>query len=191
EVLTDMSTVIPTRYKPLKGASTFGGGEDRGEPVAIRTEDYCSILVKFEGGAHGVFTVSQVSAGNKNALELTLDGSFASGNWKQEEPFRLLVGYRDKPGQTVRRDPSQLKKEALPYVHYPGGHEEGWTDSLKNMMQQFYEAVRDGRKPADSVASFKDGYEIMLIIDAVLQSARSGTWEKVEPAGAADRNAIL
>ncbi|EXX89433.1 dehydrogenase, partial [Paenibacillus darwinianus] len=86
EVLTDMSTVIPTRYKPLKGASTFGGGEDRGEPVAIRTEDYCSILVKFEGGAHGVFTVSQVSAGNKNALELTLDGSFASGNWKQEEP---------------------------------------------------------------------------------------------------------
>ncbi|HUC92464.1 MAG TPA: Gfo/Idh/MocA family oxidoreductase [Paenibacillus sp.] len=192
EVLTDMSTVIPMRYKPVKGSATFDSGSaERGEPVAIRTEDYCSILVKFDNGARGVFTVSQVSAGNKNALELTLDGSLASGSWKQEEPFRLMIGYRDRPGETVRRDPSLLKKEALPYVHYPGGHEEGWTDSLKNMMQHFYEAVRDGRKPSNSVASFREGYQIMLIIDAVLKSARTGTWEKVEPAGAGSRAAIL
>jgi predicted dehydrogenase len=184
EVLTDMATVIPTRYKPADGQTTFQSGSvERGDPVAVSSEDYCSILVKFDNGSRGVFTVSQVSAGSKNALELTLDGSLASGSWKQEEPFKLVMGYRDKPSETVQRDPALLKKQALPFVHYPGGHEEGWTDSMKNTMLRFYETVKDRNKLSDSVASFKEGYQIMLIIDAVLKSASSGTWEKVESAG--------
>jgi predicted dehydrogenase len=184
EVLTDMATVIPTRYKPADGQTTFQSGSvERGDPVAVSSEDYCSILVKFDNGSRGVFTVSQVSAGSKNALELTLDGSLASGSWKQEEPFKLVMGYRDKPSETVQRDPALLKKQALPFVHYPGGHEEGWTDSMKNTMLRFYETVKDRNKLSDSVASFKEGYHIMLIIDAVLKSASSGTWEKVESAG--------
>ncbi len=181
EVLADTSIVYPIRYKPLKGQQTFQASEQKEtEPVEIKTEDYCSVLVKFDNGSRGVFTVSQVSAGNKNALELNLDGDLASGSWKQEESFRLVVGYRDKPSETVLRDPSLLKKEALPFLHYPGGHEEGWTESLKNMMQNFYDAVRSKSLISDSVASFKEGYQIMLIIDAIVKSADTGSWVKVE-----------
>lgn len=90
-----------------------------------------------------------------------------------------MMGYRDKPGETVLRDPSQLKKEALPFMHYPSGHEEGWTDSLKNMMHNYYQAIVNQVPISGSVATFKEGYEIMVINDAIVRSARSGTWETV------------
>jgi predicted dehydrogenase len=182
EVLADTAVVIPTRYKPQKGsAQSFQSTSDKGmEPIGINTEDYCSVLVKFDNGVRGVFTVSQVAAGKKNALEMNVDGAFSSGCWKQEEPFLLNMGYRDKPGETVMRDPNLLKKAALPFLHYPGGHEEGWTDSLKNMMQQFYTAIRHNSPLSNSVATFKEGYRIMLINDAIVKSVNSGGWEKVE-----------
>ncbi|MNI24567.1 Glucose-6-phosphate 3-dehydrogenase [compost metagenome] len=181
EVLADTAIVIPKRYRPTQGTdpsqiTNFDGLE----LVDVKTEDYCSVLVKFNNGARGVFTVSQVSAGKKNALELHLDGSRASGSWKQEEPFKLLKGYRDRPGETVLRDPNQVKREALPFLHYPSGHEEGWTDSLKNMMQHYYQAILKNETLFDSVATFRDGYEIMVINDAIIRSVRSGTWEKIE-----------
>jgi predicted dehydrogenase len=181
EVMADLSIMIPKRYKPLKGKHTFqSGSKNNAELVDVSTEDYCSVLVRFDNGARGVFTVSQVSAGNKNALELSLDGSIASGSWKQEESFRLLLGYRDKPSETVLRDPSLVKKEALPFLHYPGGHEEGWTESLKNMMKNFYDAIYGKLTHSDSVASFAEGYQIMLIIDAIVKSAKTGNWERVK-----------
>jgi predicted dehydrogenase len=180
EVCADMSIVIPERYKSSGPRESFqSAGAESLEPVRVKTEDYCSVLVKFDNGARGVLTVSQVSAGKKNALELNLDGAQASGSWKQEEPFKLQMGYRDKPGETVLRDPGQLKKEALPFMHYPGGHEEGWTDSLKNMMHHYYQAIVSGEPLSDSVATFREGYQVMRINDAILRSARSGAWEKV------------
>lgn len=181
EVLADVSVVHPKRYKPSKSGASFEVNQDVStELVDIKTEDYCTVMVKFSNGARGVLTVSQVSAGKKNALEINLDGLISSGTWRQEEPFRLQMGYRDKPGETILRDPNLLKKKALPFLHYPSGHEEGWTDSLKNMMHNFYDAVVNNEVVSHSVATFKEGYQIMLINDAIVRSVKTGTWEKVK-----------
>ncbi|THF75219.1 Gfo/Idh/MocA family protein [Cohnella fermenti] len=181
EVLADSSIVWPTRYRSSVAKESFQRrAEGELEPVDIVTEDYCSVLVKFAGGARGVFTVSQVSPGNKNALEVHIDGGKASGSWKQEEPFLLHLGYRDRASERLVRDPGLLKKDALPFLHYPGGHEEGWTDSLKNMMHNFYRAIGSGAPLSDSVATFKDGYQTMLINDAIVRSIQSGSWEKID-----------
>lgn len=182
EVMGDISIVYPERFKPANAAGhTFqGSGEEQLEPIRVTTEDYCSVFVKFSNGTKGVLTVSQVAAGKKNALEIHLDGTKASATWQQEEPFRLLLGHRDKARETYLRDPSQMKQQALDYVHYPGGHEEGWTDSLKNMMFNFYDAVLHEKKLTHSVASIQDGYQTMLIIDAILKSVQTKTWEKVD-----------
>ncbi|MBP1156795.1 MULTISPECIES: Gfo/Idh/MocA family oxidoreductase [unclassified Paenibacillus] len=183
EVMADISTIIPKRYKQRIGQTAFQeGGANDAELVDISTEDYCSVLVKFDNGIKGVFTVSQVTAGSKNALDLHLDGALASGSWNQERSSRLMIGYRDKPNETVFRDPTLVKKEAHPFLHYPGGHEEGWPESLKNTMENFYSAVRDQTPLSNTIASFKDGYQSMLLIEAILKSADSGTWEKVETA---------
>jgi predicted dehydrogenase len=184
EVFADIATLIPTRMKPRFDQATFQETKiDDMEPVNISTEDYGSILVKFDDGTRGVFTVSQVSAGYKNGLEINLDGSQASGTWKQEEPFKLWIGYRGRPNELLLRDPGLLKEDARPFAHYPGGHEEGWADGMKNQMIQFYDKIINGNKTTShSVASFEDGYQIMLLIDAIVESAESGRWIEVEKA---------
>jgi predicted dehydrogenase len=182
EVMGDISIIHPERLKSTAGAghSFQNSSSEQLVPVPITTEDYCSVFVKFNNGIKGVLTVSQVAAGKKNALEIHIDGTKASATWHQEEPFILLLGHRDKARETYLRDPGQMKQPALDYVHYPGGHEEGWTDSLKNMMYNFYKAVQKGTELTHSVASIKDGYQTQLIIDAILASVQTKTWEKVK-----------
>ncbi|WP_270170027.1 Gfo/Idh/MocA family protein [Paenibacillus sp. SYP-B4298] len=179
EVMADISTVHKQRYKPVGAVHSPQTAAGERELVEVNTEDCCSVLVRFGNGCRGVFTVSQVSAGNKNALELHVDGAVASGSWRQEEPFLLHMGYRDKPREKVARDPDLLKHEVQPYLHYPSGHEEGWPDSLKNMMRHVYSAVRNKRPLADSVATFRQGYEIMRINDAIVRSMERGGWESI------------
>ncbi|GAA3315079.1 hypothetical protein GCM10020331_009230 [Ectobacillus funiculus] len=73
EVFADLATVVPVRKKPTAAAATFGGAKAEDgmyEDVAIHTEDYASVLVRFEDGSRGVFTVSQVSAGRKKPFKL-------------------------------------------------------------------------------------------------------------------------
>src|SRR6185503_257856 len=54
-VLADLTTVIPTRYKPREAREAFAAaGDARGEAFTMRSEDLATILVRFEGGAKGV-----------------------------------------------------------------------------------------------------------------------------------------
>jgi predicted dehydrogenase len=185
EVFADMATVIPVRKKPLSNAATFGshsGEEIIYEDVPIQTEDYSSVLVRFDDGTKGVFTVSQVSAGRKNRLSFEIDGSKSSAFWNQEEPEKLWIGHRNKPNEILLADPSLFTPEARSSIHHPGGHNEGWPDGLKNMMLHFYTFIREGKdleydKP--NFATFEDGHLSMCITDAILESHEQQKWVKV------------
>jgi len=67
-------------------------------------------------------------------------------------------------------------------AHFPGGHIEGWPDAFKNMMANFYQAVRAGTMPeagACPFASFYDGADVMFIIDAIIKSHQQQRWVRV------------
>ncbi|MDR0137848.1 Gfo/Idh/MocA family oxidoreductase [Metabacillus idriensis] len=186
EVFADLATVIPVRKKATSGSNTFSTvnhEEQEYEDVAINTEDYASVLVRFEDGSRGVFTVSQVSAGRKNRLSFEIDGSKSSVFWNQEEPEKLWIGHRDKPNEILLADPSLFSVEAKSAIHHPGGHNEGWPDALKNMMLNFYTFVREEKslktdKP--NFATFEDGHLSMCITDAILESHQQQKWVKVK-----------
>ncbi|WP_175638375.1 Gfo/Idh/MocA family protein [Metabacillus schmidteae] len=186
EVFADLATVIPVRKKATSGSNTFSAAsheEQDYEDVAINTEDYASVLVRFEDGSKGVFTVSQVSAGRKNRLSFEIDASKSSVFWNQEEPEKLWIGHRDKPNEILLADPSLFSAAAKSAIHHPGGHNEGWPDALKNMMQNFYTFIREGKslktdKP--NFATFEDGHLSMCITDAILESHKQQKWVKVK-----------
>ncbi|MEC0666986.1 Gfo/Idh/MocA family oxidoreductase [Priestia flexa] len=186
EVFADLATVIPVRKKAISGSNTFSAvnhEEQEYEDVAINTEDYASVLVRFEDGSRGVFTVSQVSAGRKNRLSFEIDASKSSVFWNQEEPEKLWIGHRDKPNEILLADPSLFSVEAKSAIHHPGGHNEGWPDALKNMMLNFYTFVREEKslktdKP--NFATFEDGHLSMCITDAILDSHQQQKWVKVK-----------
>lgn len=186
EVFADLATVIPVRKKPSSAPETFGGQASKEveyEDVPINTEDYASVLIRFEDGSRGVFTVSQVSAGRKNRLSFEVNGSRHSAQWNQEEPEKLWIGHRDKPNELMLADPALFTSEARSAIHHPGGHNEGWPDALKNMMINFYSFIRDGKDPhrdETQFATFEDGHISMCITDAILKSHEQQKWMKVE-----------
>jgi predicted dehydrogenase len=186
EVFADLATVIPVRKKVLTANATFGAEntvEQEYEDVQIKTEDYASVLIRFEDGSRGVFTVSQVNAGRKNKLSFEIAGSKSAAFWNQEEPEKLWLGHRDKPNEILLADPALFTAEARSAIHYPGGHNEGWPDALKNMMYNYYSFIRDGKDPLKdkaNFATFEDGHISMCITDAILDSHEQQTWVKVK-----------
>ncbi len=188
EVLADLKTVHPVRQKPAKASGTFSSsGEVEREPVNITTEDCGNVLIRFENGAHGVFTVSQVSAGRKNRLFFEVSGAKESLAWDQEQPNRLWIGRRGASNGELLKDPGLLSQAAAREAHYPGGHQEGWPDGLKNLFLRFYERVRanrSGKEPATrpDFATFEDGCRLVLLVEAILSSHRSGRWVSVPDA---------
>lgn len=181
-VMADLSIVWPTRKSNVAGNQTFSEAQEAVyEDKPVSTEDFGSVLFRFDDGSKGSFNVSQVSAGRKNRLSLEVNGSEASVAWDQEVPQQLWVGHRAQPNQTLTDDPSLMNRDVANTAHFPGGHIEGWPDAFKNMMAQFYRAVQAGFMPEKPVfATFHDGADVMYIIDAIVKSHRQQGWVSVE-----------
>jgi len=184
QVMADLSIVWPTR-KVSPSAATFSSASasEAREDRPVTTEDAASVLIRFEDGSKGCFSVSQVSAGRKNRLSFEINGSECSLGWDQEIPQQLWIGHRQQPNQTLTDDPGLMSPDVAASAHFPGGHIEGWPDAFKNMMLNFYSAVKVGKMPAReeaNFASFHDGANVMFIIDAILQSHAQQKWVTVK-----------
>ncbi len=183
EVFADFSTFYPVRKKPKKAVETFSGklltSEDYTDQP-IHTEDYATILLHYENGTRGVVTVSQVSAGRKNRLFFEINGSKASIAWDAERPNEMWVGRRDAPNQIVMKDPSLLSPEARSVTSYPGGHNEGFPDTFKQLYHKIYAYILAGDYIArPDFPTFADGHYEMLLCQAIERSAKQGQWVQV------------
>src|SRR5262245_38920694 len=189
-VCADLRTVHPVRQKPAGGSETFtlaGGREQGGESVAVTTEDYGSILVRFRGGARGCFTVSQVTAGRKNCLRFDIAGAKSALAWNSEEPNTLHIGHRNRANEALTRDPALLSPAVRPFANYPGGHAEGFPDTFKQLYRVVYDAIlaSGGREPSVSnaiIPTFADGHREVLVGEAVLRSHQEQRWVAIESA---------
>ena len=182
EVMADLSIVWPRRKASAGGHQTFSHDEQAEYEVKpVTTEDFGSVLFRFDDGSKGSFSVSQVSAGRKNRLTFEINGSEQSVAWDQEIPQQLWIGHRARANQTLTDDPGLMNPDVADSAHFPGGHIEGWPDAFKNMMAQFYRAVQAGAMPDNpQFATFYDGASVMYIIDAIVKSHQQQRWVRVE-----------
>jgi len=182
-VLADFETFLPIRKKPIKEIETFGGKLETVEEFIeqpIHTEDYATILLHFNGNARGVLTVSQVSAGRKNRLYYEIDGSKSALAWNSERPNELWMGHRERPNEILMKDPSLLSEQARQYASYPGGHNEGFPDTFKQLYSSVYRYIAKGDMNAEpDFATFKDGHKELILGEAILKSAKEKRWVKV------------
>ncbi len=185
-VFADLQIIHKTRMKPLKPIETYAGKEltpEDYEERPVTTEDYGTVLIEFDNGAHGVFTVCQCAAGRKNRMYFEIDASKCAMAWDEEDPERLWIGRREGPNEVLMRDPSLLSDAAKRYCHFPGGHPEGYPDGLKNFVRNVYTYILEGKDPSKDkpdFSTFQDGHDEIAIVEAVLESHRTKQWVKVK-----------
>lgn len=183
-VCADLQTVFHERYRPLASTETFSGtrpaDNQESHRVPIDTEDYGAVLLRFEGGSRGIMHVSQVAAGHKNSIRFEIAGSKQSIGWNSQHPDELWLGHRNRANELLIRDPSLLGNKARQHAEYPGGHNEGFPDTFKQLFRSFYAAIEG--QPSDvwnPYPTFEDGHREILLCEAILASAQEGRWVEI------------
>lgn len=142
-------------------------------------DDDGNVLLKFDNGAAGILTASQIAAGEENALRIRVYGEHGGLEWAQQEPNTLLVKWLDKPTQILRAGTNGfLEKEALFNTRTPGGHPEGYLEAFANLYRNFALALAahiEGQPKPEYVdfPSVEDGIRGMAFIDMVVKSGQS------------------
>lgn len=149
-------------------------------------DDYGHALVEFEEGADAMITVSQITHGRLNDLEIQVDGTKASLTWRQEQPETLTVKRTGQPVQIYERSPSPdyLTGAAQSAARIPSGHPEGFIDAFANVYAAFFDDLArraEGKSfgGRDTVyPNVFDGVEgVEFVTQAVASSEEDGAWK--------------
>jgi predicted dehydrogenase len=182
ELCADFATFHKIRKKPLKPVETYAGKvlkpEDY-EDMPIDTEDYATVLFRFENDARGVMTVNQVAAGRKNRLFFELNGSKKSIAWESEVPNQIWIGRRDGNNEIMMRDPSLVYPETMVLIDYPGGHNEGFPDTFKQIFKEIYSYISGEQSARACFPTFKDGLREIVLCETIMESNKKRSWIKV------------
>jgi predicted dehydrogenase len=191
-VNADLHTFVMERNHPLTEVRTFAA--QRGRPgerdvprvrERMSSDDAAGILLRFAGGARGVCSVSQVSAGRKNRIHWQVDGTEASMSWSGEDPEYLWIGHRGRPNEVVQTDASLMSDWGAAATGYPAGLVEGYPDTFRALFAAVYADIAAGGPGAGTAngsptyPTFADGHDAVLVCEAVAESAARGTWAQV------------
>ena len=148
-----------------------------------RLDDDGAALLRFENGATGVLTASQVCAGEENGLKIKVYGEKGGLEWHQMEPNTLITRWLDKPMTTYRAGSGHtgLTGEADRRCRTPSGHPEGYLEAFANLYSDFADAILAGTKgAAPGVPGIEHGVRGMAFIEAIVKSSNDGSaWTKI------------
>ncbi len=181
-VFADLQTFHSIRKRPKGEVETFSGKTNKieTEDIPIDTEDCGCILLRFKGGARGCLWISQVSAGRKNQVRYEISGSKSALAWNSDTPNELWLGHRDKANEILGKNPAFASDLSRPYMSYPGGHKEGFSDTFKQIFKSFYDKILHG-EDAEGIhyPTFAEGHHEIEICEAILESHKNEKWIKL------------
>ena len=134
-----------------------------------KTEDHAGLLIRFAGGLQGICTLSQASAGRRNEVEVSLDGTVGSATWRSERMDELWLGTRDRGPRVITR--TQASSASARALSGRPGPDEG----RRNLLAAFYASL-DGVAPPVPLPTFEDGLRHVRFAEAVILSARNRGW---------------
>ena len=152
-----------------------------GKVEKVGIDDACAFLARFDNGSLATFESTRYARGHKALYTFEINGEHASIFWDLHDLHRLQ--YFD------HRDESQLRGWRSIHVSdgdhpYMGnwwvpGLQIGYEHSFVHQVADFLKGLADG-KPAQP--DFRDAYRTQLVLDAILDSAKSEKWVAVKKA---------
>ncbi len=148
------------------------------EPVGI--DDACTFFCHFQNGSLGLFESTRYARGHKALYTFEINGEHASIKWDLHDLHRLeyfdhrdegiVRGWRSIHVTDNGGDHPYMDKWWVP------GLQIGYEHSFVHQVADFFAGLAKG-EPAGP--SFRDALETQKVCDAVLTSAKSGTWTNV------------
>jgi predicted dehydrogenase len=147
-------------------------------------DDYGTAIVRYDTGALGTVTASQISHGRENDAFIEIDGTKKSLEWHQEEPNKLIVRENGQPVKVyTRAGGGYLGKMAAASSRLPSGHPEAFFEAFANIYNTAYDAIvkRANGEKFETVntvyPNVYDGVEGMLFITQCVESSKqNGAW---------------
>lgn len=150
-----------------------------------KLDDYGHAVIRFENGALGTVTASQISHGRENDLFIEIDGTKGALAWHQEEPNKMMVRRNGQPHALYTRDPNApfMNESGKGACRLPSGHPEAFFEAFANVYRAAYESMAlratGGKFEAvDTIyPNVNDGVEGMYFIEqSVASSKENGAW---------------
>jgi len=124
---------------------------DSEEYAPVETDDYCNFLAKFKNGASATFSITRCAPGNANRVCAEVYGNKGGIRFDLNKSDTLEVCVNDK------MVPTEVPKEFF-----------------TTQMQEFINVING--KADEYVPTLEDGCKGQKILDAILDSAETGTW---------------
>ena len=142
-----------------------------GRPI----DDDGAALLRYENGATGVLTASQIAAGEANGLKIRIYGENGGIEWRQMDPNILWLKWSDRPTEMIDVGGNmKMTTNALYNTRTPAGHPEGYLEAFANIYRNFANTVQAkiaGIEPDSKWTDFpnvNDGVRGMQFIETVV-----------------------
>jgi predicted dehydrogenase len=179
--ITDVNAVTKTWIpdRPIQsggvdklGTVKIGADVPKG---SVDVDDEFITMVKFENGAIGSIEATRNAWGRNNFLTFEIHGEKGSLYFNYERRDELQVCFADDPSdakgfRTVYTGPATPYGEGLWPIPALGI---GYGETKIIETYDFFKAIVEG---TEASPNFNDGYQIEVIADGILESAKTGQW---------------
>jgi predicted dehydrogenase len=144
-----------------------------------KLDDDGSALLKFNNGASGVLTATQIAAGEENNIKIRVYGEKGGLEWHQSDANSLTLMYTDKPAEIWRTGGSYTSSFASHNTRTPAGHPEGYLEAFANLYRNFALTIKaglEGKEPEKEWLDYpgiNEGVRGMAFIENVIASGKS------------------
>jgi len=146
-----------------------------------KLDDYGTAIIRFQGGALGTVTASQITHGRENDIFIEVDGTKGSIEWHQEEPNRLIVRQNGQPQKIYTRAGGPfLNAAAAAASRLPAGHPEAFFEAFANVYSAAFDDMckRAAKQPFERIdtvyPNVQDGVDGMNFVTKCVESSNKG-----------------
>jgi predicted dehydrogenase len=147
-------------------------------------DDYGTAAIRYDNGALGTVTASQISHGRENDLFIEIDGTRGALEWHQEEPNKLIVRKNGEPHKIYTRGGGPyILPVAGASSRLPAGHPEAFFEAFANIYTAAYDDMckRAGGQKFETLDTLYpnvfDGVDGMnFVTQCVASSGQGGAW---------------
>jgi predicted dehydrogenase len=149
-----------------------------GKVEKVGIDDACAFLCHFDNGSLGLFESTRYARGHKALYTLEINGEKASIKWDLHDLHRLQWFDHGNEGPLRGWSSIHVSDGEHPYMGkwWVPGLAIGYEHSFVHQVADFLEGLAK-KQPVSP--TFRDALETQKVCDAVLSSAKSGSWTNV------------